>query len=170
MSLCGIHDKAMLFVRKNRKTDVTELKYPKIVILNREESGEEKVHRNSPKFKVRRAWRCIRIGKDDLEKTLESIHEDEKFKKLESRDEFMGWNEMKDNFLNEKICIYKKNYPDCLETNSKNNTAIISTTLHIASGRIMFSIHPARVVIGTVECFYNMTEEDKAVAFSSAGI
>ena len=65
---------------------------------------------------------------------------------------------------------YKKNYPDCLETNSKNNTAIISTTLHIASGRIMFSIHPARVVIGTVECFYNMTEEDKAVAFSSAGI
>lgn len=149
MSLCGIHDGAQLFVKKNEKPNVETLDYPKILILN----IDKKTKKQEPKFKVRRAWKTVRLGNTDLDKALEEIRKEEKFKKLESSDKFPGWDNMKKLFHDEKLETYKEDYPDWDNTGSNNNLAIISTTLH--DNTINFSIHPARIVKGVVECFYN---------------
>ena len=161
MSLCGIHDSALLFMKKSKHIDLNSLAYPKILLLERDMDNLKErfktATRQEPKFKIRRAWRTVRLDCMNPEEVLESISTEDKFRKLTESNKFIGWQEMKDNFIQEKLPAYRSRYAGCENPSSENNTAVISTTLH--DDRILFSIHPARIVKGVIECFYNTVEE-----------
>ena len=112
-----------------------------------------------PGHKVRRAWSLLRVGTDDVDAVLERIGREEAFCFLRNRPEFMGWDEMKKNFKECKLEKYKNTYIGCENADDVNHVAIISTTLHKKGNKIMFSIHPIRVIEGEVACFYNVTPD-----------
>lgn len=162
MCLCGIHEGAVLFVRKDYCFDEQRITFPKILLLKRDKWGWKNWKDIvlmwlglKPSYKVRRAWALYRVGEDDVDAILEQIREDATFGFLESRPEFMGWDAMKNNFKNVKLGKYKTKYSGCEKDADANHLAVISTTLH---KNIMFSIHPVRVIEGEVECYYNTSD------------
>lgn len=166
MRLCGIREGAVLLVKRGYRFDEQAVVFPKIMLLRRDKQFTREWKDVvlmwlclKPGHKVRRAWSLLRVGTDDVDAVLERIGREEAFCFLRNRPEFMGWDEMKKNFKECKLEKYKNTYIGCENADDVNHVAIISTTLHKKGNKIMFSIHPIRVIEGEVACFYNVTPD-----------
>lgn len=161
MLLCGIKNNDILFTRQVGSSEKTSFSQPHVLVLKRDRKAlREAVSKNDlAQFKVRRTWKNVRIGQDNLEETLLRIMESSGFKELKNKhkEAFLSNEEMLEDFKKERITTYMRLYPDCEKESDSNHTAIISTTLRASKGcKVFFSIHPARIIVGEVTHSFHM--------------
>ncbi len=68
MLLCGINDNDLLFTREIHSLGDMSFDRPHVYVLKRDDYVRDKVaeKKDLAEYKVRRTWRIVRIGKDDL--------------------------------------------------------------------------------------------------------
>lgn len=154
MLLCGILDNDLLLTRT---ISLDKIKFPTVVVLQRDKDAKAKAAAKNDfaEMKVRRAWAVSKIDADktSLLNCVRDIIHSEQFMKLKELhpEAFLSESEMLDDFENERISNYMRQYPSCINDADENNKAIISTTLKSSKGnKVTFSIHPARLVKGKV--------------------
>ena len=153
MSLCGIHDKNLLFVKKGFSVDrLSQISFPDILILKRDEASESEAQ-----YKVRRAWKIVRSG-EDVNKLLHEIIESSAFEKIRGSDKYPGDDAVLKDFADVRLKRYREKYSKVLSANAKDNVALISTTLHMKEREIYFSIHPAASVVGQVAYSFDVSK------------
>ena len=145
MSLCGIYDSNLLFVKKDfYAKDLIDL--PKILVIKRRDAKNGEVQ-----YKVRRTWYKCTIN-DNLDEVLNTIINTSKFQSILNSSECPGESVLIEDFKNERLQRYEANYPDAHDDKSEYNNIIISTTLHTDMEKgIRFSIHPIKDIMGIVE-------------------
>lgn len=152
MSLCGIYNSNLLFVKKDFKVkDLIDL--PKILVIKRRDAKIGEVQ-----YKVRRAWYKCTIN-DNLDEVLNTIIISSKFQSILNSSECPGESVLIDDFKNERLLHYKANYPDAHDDKSEYHNIIISTTLHTDMEKgIRFSIHPIKDIMGIVEYSFTIPQ------------
>lgn len=161
MLLCGINDNDLLFTREIHSFGDMSFDRPHVYVLKRDDYVRDKVAEKNDlaEYKVRRTWRIVRIGKDDLIECARNIIASDFFADLRNQhpNNFLTDEEMLDDFKNERIKKYEEQYPNSAFESDENNIAIISTTIKASKGdKVTFSIHPARTIVGEVVYSYEM--------------
>lgn len=151
MKLSGIHDKDIVFVRKNY--ELGSETYPSVFVLRKEhpKNGEAK-------YKIRRGWRVVhwRELENDYIKILHSIMSMEKFKSIKENEAYPGDEEIIRDFKETRL----KNYEEEHEPGERG-LLLISTTLHLNNpddpkdDEIDFSIHPVDLIVGRISFSYS---------------
>ena len=145
MSLCGIYDSNLLFVKKYFKVE-NLIDLPKILVIKRRDAKIGEVQ-----YKVRRTWYKCTIN-DNLEDILNIIVKSSKFQSILNSSECPDITVLIDDFKKERLPRYETNYPNAHDDKSEYHNIIISTTLHTDTEKgIRFSIHPIKDIMGIVE-------------------
>lgn len=148
MILCGIDENDVVFVKPTNANDV---KFPSLLVLRR-----SYVDANEAQYKIRRSWALYNPSKDGkIKDFVKLLMESEAFSKIRQVNEFP-----KDRQA--VLSDLEKRYNKFVATRGKNETAIISTTLHNGRheenspdfGKVLFSVHPLDSLVGTVEHVY----------------
>lgn len=150
MILCGIHDKDLLFVKKNFNcSQLVDL--PKILVIERHNAKPEEIQ-----YKIRRTWRICSFA-DDFNGIINELLESAAFRKLAETKECPVNNVLIEDFFNNRLLKYREDYPDCDNVLSEYNRVVISTTLHTDINEVRFSIHPLKDVKGVVTYSFSVS-------------
>lgn len=152
MSLCGIFNSNLLYVKKDFKVE-NLIDLPKILVIKRRDAKIGEVQ-----YKVRRTWFKCTIN-DNLEEILNTIIKSSKFQSILNSSECPDVTVLIEDFKKERLHRYEVNYPDAHDDKSEYHHIIISTTLHtdIEKG-IRFSIHPIKDIMGIVEYSFTIPQ------------
>lgn len=143
MTLCGIHDRDIIFVRKGfSSSTLPDVTFPEAFVIRR-----HMVKPGEPLYKLRRTWRTFLPGKEDAQKAVREIMESGSFRRVCDEKVYPGDKEMSHDFREKRLPQYCKEIPD-------NPPAVISTTLK--QGRLHFSIHPQASLMGKVAHAYTV--------------
>lgn len=152
MSLCGIYDKNLLFVKKKFSAD-NLIDLPKILVIKRRNAQPNEI-----KYKVRRAWKKCTVT-DDLPSILSQIIESPKFKSILNADKCPTRELLVYDFFQTRLHRYMENYPDAQHEESEFHDIIISTTWHTDDEKgVRFSLHPIKDVMGIVEYSFTVPQ------------
>lgn len=161
MQFCGIEDKDLIFVAKGFR--IVDLKtFPYILVLK-----NDIPEKDTPKYKIRRAWGISTFGDDRFEKDVRAIMASEDFQEikiLKGKDgnrAYKGDDEVVRDFLKKRLPIYEEKYIKCKNPDEWNRTVVISTTFDTDDKYIHFSIHPIANIVGIVKASFNVTNSKK---------
>lgn len=139
MTLCGIRDRDIIFVRKGFKpSTLPTVTFPEAFVIRRSarKPGE-------PLYKLRRTWRTFLPASENVQQAIREIMESDSFRRVrDERNAYPGDAEMLNDFKENRLPQYVRDFPD-------NPPAVISTTLK--HGRLHFSIHPQQSLKGKVD-------------------
>lgn len=162
MLLGGIRDKDVIFVKKG--IDITECTLPTILVLRREPAAMEKAssqYDDKAELKIRRTWKTCSLSQSDEEivNMVGEIIELDKFQEIRQIDpyRFLAPDWMKDD-IRCRITRYRMEHIGCEDTENENNMALLSTTYDTEQGRVHFSIHPVRTIVGEVKYAFGTNE------------
>lgn len=164
MLLGGIKNNDLVFVRKIK--DKTALQFPSIMALKRDKNALQKAAQFNDKatIKIRRTWRICTLDKSDeeIENILSEIINSQEFNNLKRIDEskFPEAECLVSDFKEKRLKRYREEHEGCNRTDSKDNNAIISTTLDTRTGKVHFSIHPFYSIIGKVEYAFSISNSE----------
>lgn len=155
MLLCGINNDDILFVRPLNSVEEVFFLKPRVLVLKRDTqaSVEARSKNDFAEYKIRRTWDLVHVGKDDIEDHVRQIINNSCFQNLKKQypEKFLSEEELLEDFRNERLTKYMKQYPNCKNEDDENYCAIISTTLRTSKDdKVFFSIHPAKIIIGEV--------------------
>lgn len=133
---------------------------PNIFVLEREH-----LHEKEAKYKLRRVWAVAYLSEVDPKDVIRGIMTHPEFIKLkQNKNVCVDDQQMEDEFLEDRLPIYKKEHPNWNTKGHNEERVAISTTLrketnngqlHTEAGKhISFSIHPASLVVGQVVYAY----------------
>ena len=113
---------------------------------------------------MRRTWRICTLDKSDeeIENILLEIINSQEFNNLKRIDEskFPEAECLVGDFKEKRLKRYREEHEGCNRTDSKDNNAIISTTLDTRTGKVHFSIHPFYSIIGKVEYAFSISNSE----------
>lgn len=162
MLLGGIRDKDVIFVKKG--IDLTECTFPIILVLRREPAAMEKAssqYDDKAELKIRRTWKTCTLSQsdEDIVNMVGEIIESNKFQEIRQLDtsKFLTPDWMKDD-VRCRISRYRAEHIGCEDAENENNAALLSTTYDTEQGRVHFSIHPKRTIVGEVKYAFGTNE------------
>lgn len=165
MLLGGIRSEDILFVKKIEDQEIAT--FPAILVLRREPAAMEKAARfnDQAETKIRRSWEVCSLDSPN-ETILELVKEiinSPKFQAIRRLDEtkFPDTDCLLDDFA-VRLERYRREHEDCEQINNINHRALISTTLDTMQGRVHFSIHSCRTIIGEVKYAFGINHNLEA--------
>ncbi len=174
MLLGGIRNGDIVCVEMYSCEDVSQLHYPTIIVLKRNEKSEESavaINDNS-KYKIRRAWGTYHFNKNDLDTSKEKvmnrvgvIYEMELFRALRNKypEKFLDKQEMINHF-EKKMSTYVDEYLLTESPKEKDFSVFISTTYDTVDEKVRFSIHSIDLLQGQVVKVYASVDISNDVA------
>lgn len=154
MLLGGIQNQDVIFVKETKEID--KLRFPVIVVLKREPAAMVRAARfnDMAERKIRRAWGFCSLDSEDktILEQVRKIIEGEEFQNLRCMDtsKFPDKDWLIADFSNH-LFRYREEHSGCEQAGNEDYMALISTTLDTMQGRVHFSIHSDRTVIGEVK-------------------
>lgn len=162
MLLGGIRDKDIIFVGKN--FNLAECSFPAILVLRREPAAIKKAssqYGDKAELKIRRTWRTCTLSQsdEDIVNMVGEIIDSNKFQEIRQIDtsKFLTPEWMKDD-IRCRISRYRTEHIGCEKVGNNNHEALLSTTYDTEQGRVHFSIHPIRTIVGEVKYAFGTNE------------
>jgi hypothetical protein len=165
MLLGGIRSEDIIFVKKVVDNELPTL--PAILVLRREQAAMEKAARfnDQAETKIRRSWRVCSLdsSNDTILGMVRDIIFSQKFQEIRRIDEtkFPETDWLLADFAS-RLERYRREHEGCEQDDNDNHCALISTTLDTMQGRVHFSIHSCRTIIGEVKYAFGVNHHLEA--------